>query len=74
MRAGSNASCRPGLIACNSRHFDEAPDRDFDAELLKWFNEIAAKARRLPLCSRCAVVHVSGLAMLFPPPSRKREP
>ncbi len=53
------------------RDCNEGPQPDFDPELLKWLNEIATKSRRLPVCSRCGVVHVSGLVMLFPPPGAK---
>jgi len=49
------ASCRPRLIACNSRQLDDPPE---NPELRKQLQQIAVEARRLPICCKCFVVHV----------------
>ncbi len=54
------ASCRPGLIACNSRQIDEELSRHdgFKRETNQWLNRVAEAARRVPPCSKCGFVHV----------------
>ena len=56
---GTGGSCRPGLIACNSRQLDEETEEETEWRMDDdWLRAVAVLARTYPVCTKCGFVHV----------------